>query len=111
MSAENQFGTFFRTTRKALGLNLREFCRRNGYDPGNISRLRLVDESRKYFNLHLLRSNIVGDVFRSNSQLVSARNHLVRNHQCASIGAGPGVPAKWNGRRTIHARHQSPRAL
>ncbi|HYT90486.1 MAG TPA: helix-turn-helix domain-containing protein, partial [Gemmataceae bacterium] len=39
MSINNRFGTFFRTTRKALGLNLREFCRRNGFDPGNISRL------------------------------------------------------------------------
>ena len=25
--------------RKALGLTLREFCRRNGFDPGNVSRL------------------------------------------------------------------------
>jgi transcriptional regulator with XRE-family HTH domain len=39
MSSETQFGTFFRAMRKALGLNLREFCRRNGFDPGNISRL------------------------------------------------------------------------
>ena len=39
MSTDNQFGTFVRTTRKALGLNLRAFCRRNGFDPGNISRL------------------------------------------------------------------------
>ena len=39
MSTENLFGAFVRTTRKALGLNLREFCRRNGFDPGNISRL------------------------------------------------------------------------
>ena len=30
---------FFRSSRKALGLTLREFCRRNGFDPGNISRL------------------------------------------------------------------------
>lgn len=33
------FGAFFRTTRKALGLTLSEFCRRNGFDKGNISRL------------------------------------------------------------------------
>src|SRR5262245_41630374 len=39
MSAETQFGTFLRATRKAIGLNLREFCRRNGFDPGNVSRL------------------------------------------------------------------------
>ena len=34
-----QFGQFFRQRRKVLGLSLREFCRRNGFDPGNISRL------------------------------------------------------------------------
>ena len=34
-----RFGEFFRQRRKVLGLTLREFCRRNGYDPGNISRL------------------------------------------------------------------------
>ena len=39
MPKESQFGPFFRTIRKALGLNLREFCRRNGFDPGNVSRL------------------------------------------------------------------------
>jgi transcriptional regulator with XRE-family HTH domain len=39
MATESQFGPFFRTVRKALGLNLREFCRRNGFDPGNVSRL------------------------------------------------------------------------
>lgn len=39
MSTDRQFGTFFRAKRKALGLTLREFCRRNGFDPGNVSRL------------------------------------------------------------------------
>ena len=34
-----KFGEFFRKRRKALGLSLREFCRRNGLDPANISRL------------------------------------------------------------------------
>src|SRR5262245_33849207 len=34
-----RFGDFFRQRRQALGLSLREFCRRNGFDPGNISRL------------------------------------------------------------------------
>jgi len=33
------FGEFFRTKRIALGLTLRTFCERFGYDPGNISRL------------------------------------------------------------------------
>jgi transcriptional regulator with XRE-family HTH domain len=39
VSAKTQFGAFFRAKRNALGLNLREFCRRNGLDPGNVSRL------------------------------------------------------------------------
>lgn len=34
-----RFGGFFKQRRIALGLTLREFCRRNGLDPGNISRL------------------------------------------------------------------------
>ena len=39
MSTSKSFGAFFRAKRKALGLTLREFCRRNGFDPGNVSRL------------------------------------------------------------------------
>jgi transcriptional regulator with XRE-family HTH domain len=39
MSSNKRFGAFFRASRKALGLTLREFCRRNGFDPGNVSRL------------------------------------------------------------------------
>ena len=34
-----RFGDYFRQRRKALGLSLREFSRRNGFDPGNISKL------------------------------------------------------------------------
>ena len=33
------FGEFFRKHRVSLGLTLRAFCERFGYDPGNISRL------------------------------------------------------------------------
>jgi transcriptional regulator with XRE-family HTH domain len=33
------FGRFFKKRRVELGLTLREFCRRNGFDPGNISKL------------------------------------------------------------------------
>ncbi len=39
MSTNNGFGAFFRASRKALGLTLSEFCRQNGFDKGNISRL------------------------------------------------------------------------
>ena len=39
MEAKVKFGEFFKKKRMALGLTLREFCRENGFDPGNISRL------------------------------------------------------------------------
>ncbi len=39
MSTNKTFGALFRNSRKALGLTLSEFCRRNGFDKGNISRL------------------------------------------------------------------------
>jgi transcriptional regulator with XRE-family HTH domain len=33
------FGEFFKKKRRDLGLTLREFCRINGFDPGNISKI------------------------------------------------------------------------
>jgi len=33
------FGKFFKEKRKALGVSLREFCRENNFDSGNISKL------------------------------------------------------------------------
>lgn len=33
------FGEFFKQKRRDLGLTLREFCRINGFDPGNISKI------------------------------------------------------------------------
>ena len=33
------FGEFFNGKRRELGLTLREFCRNNGFDPGNMSKL------------------------------------------------------------------------
>ena len=39
MTKNNEFGRFFRNCRTVLGLNLSEFCRRNGFDKGNVSRL------------------------------------------------------------------------
>jgi transcriptional regulator with XRE-family HTH domain len=39
MANTTDFGSFFRSSRKALGLTLREFCRQNGLDPGNTSKL------------------------------------------------------------------------
>lgn len=33
------FGGYFKERRIAMGMTLRAFCERNGFDPGNISRL------------------------------------------------------------------------
>jgi transcriptional regulator with XRE-family HTH domain len=35
----NNFGDFFNSKRRSLNLTLREFCRNNNFDPGNISKL------------------------------------------------------------------------
>ena len=39
MNTRAPFGAFFKNKRKERGLSLREFCRRNGFDPGNISKI------------------------------------------------------------------------
>src|SRR5262249_41836325 len=39
MKKSNEFGAFFREIREGLGLSLREFCRRSGFDQANVSRL------------------------------------------------------------------------
>ena len=39
MAVNPAFGTFFKKKRMGTGLTLREFCRKNNLDPGNISKL------------------------------------------------------------------------
>jgi transcriptional regulator with XRE-family HTH domain len=39
MATSSDFGAFFRSIREGLGLSLREFCRRTGFDQANVSRL------------------------------------------------------------------------
>jgi len=39
MSINKTFSEFFKEKRMALGLTLRQFCQKNGFDPGNISKL------------------------------------------------------------------------
>ena len=41
----NEFGRFFRNRRTVLGLSLSEFCRENGFDKGNTSRLDAASSS------------------------------------------------------------------
>ena len=40
MEVASGFGEFFKKKRRDLGLTLREFCRLNGFDPGNISKIK-----------------------------------------------------------------------
>ncbi len=39
MTGRGMFGQFFKEKRTALNLTLREFCRKNGLDPGNVSKI------------------------------------------------------------------------
>lgn len=39
MGTNKIFAGFFKEKRMALGLTLRQFCQKNGFDPGNISKL------------------------------------------------------------------------
>lgn len=39
MVVAGNFGKFFKQKRIERGLTLREFCRANGFDPGNVSKL------------------------------------------------------------------------
>ncbi len=39
MEGTNAFGAFFAELRRRAGVSLREFCRTNGFDPGNTSKL------------------------------------------------------------------------
>lgn len=39
MAVSTPFGDFFKRRRRELGLTLREFCRVNGFDPGNVSKI------------------------------------------------------------------------
>ena len=39
MAGGGRFGSFFKQKRIELGMTLREFCRKNGFDPGNISKV------------------------------------------------------------------------
>lgn len=39
MAKRGRFGEFFKRKRIEKGLTLREFCRRNEFDPGNISKI------------------------------------------------------------------------
>ena len=54
----------------------------------------VLGESRKYFNLHLLRTNVVSDVLGSDGQFVGAGDGMVGNGENAGIGGGFGIPAQ-----------------
>ena len=76
------------------------------------ARCDFVEESRKYFNLHLLRTNVVRDVFGRDRQLVGAGNRLFGN--CQRLRCSRQTFASQRsatGYRAIHARNERARAL
>src|SRR5260370_42590411 len=62
--------------------------------PNATQRARVCVELRKYFNLHLLHSNVVSDIFGGDRQLVVAGNRLLWNEQLAGIGCRSRVPSE-----------------
>src|SRR5271157_132849 len=68
-------------------------------------------KSRKHFNLHLLRCDVVRDILGGDRQFVGAGNGLSGNEQIASIGGGFCIPSEFNRGRTFQARDQSAGAL
>ena len=81
--SKGRFGAFVRERRKATGISLREFSRRNGFDPANISRiergissppksqeiidsiakaLQLTDDSSEWRHLHQLAAAETGQL-------------------------------------------------
>src|ERR1700728_128916 len=69
-------------------------------------RMRGDDESRKYFNAHLLRSNVVGNILGGYGQFVSAGNGLLGNSERTGVGGGVGIPVQRDGHGTVQARDQ-----
>ena len=51
-------------------------------------------ELRKHFNLHLLRSDVVGDILGGDRQLVRAWNCFARDQERACVGGGSGIPSE-----------------
>src|SRR5277367_4512891 len=62
------------------------------------------EELGKYFNLHLLGSDIVGDVLRRNGQCVAAGDCFSGDDQRASVRGGFRIPPEFDRRRTFQSR-------
>jgi transcriptional regulator with XRE-family HTH domain len=93
------FGDFFRAKRISLGLNQREFCRRNGYDAGNISRLErgLAAPSRS--------AEILDDYAKS-LKLTPGSEDWHRFYEMAAAATGtvpPQIAEKWANRDALPA--------
>src|SRR5579872_794196 len=58
------------------------------------ARCRCLNCSRKYFNLHLLRTDVVRDVLGRNGQLVSAGDAFLRNRESAGVRAHCRIPSQ-----------------
>ncbi len=51
---------------------------------------------RKHFNLHLLSSDIVGNIFRGYGELVGAGNGLLWYEQLPGVRTGACIPVERN---------------
>ena len=95
MAKMNAFGEFFKQTRLALGLSLREFCRENGLDWGNVSRLERgvssppksrkaleayakalcikegSEEGRTFFDLAAISAGVIPEAVMNDEELVA----------------------------------------
>src|SRR5260370_1967744 len=72
-------------------------------------RMRRDDDSRKYFNGHLLRSNVVGNILGGYGQFVSAGNGLLGNGERSCVGGCLGVPVQRYRHGPLHTCDQGAR--
>src|SRR5215472_153816 len=70
------------------------------------ARCRRLNCSRKYFNPHLLCTDVVCDVLSRNGQLVSAGDAFLWNRESAGVSARCRIPSQRHRDRPIHASHQ-----
>src|SRR5579871_4546100 len=56
-----------------------------------VARMR-TEASRNDFNVHPLRADVMGDIFRGNGQAINAGRKLIRDLQVAGAGGSPGIP-------------------
>ena len=81
MKTDEMFGDFFKRKRQELGLTLRQFCLKNGLDPGNTSKL---ERGR-------LAPPIQEDILDAYERMLNIRKgsrECTKFRELAAIGAG-----------------------